>query len=58
MKMTYRGVTYNALVAGCPATATEQCGTFLGKPYAMKQPQQHLRQPSEELIYRGVRYSR
>jgi hypothetical protein len=31
--------------------------TFLGKPYARKQYTVALRQPTEELTYRGVRYT-
>jgi len=56
MNLTYRGVSFTSPVAGSPAIATEQTGTFLGKHYMMKQPQQGLRQPTEELTYRGVRY--
>jgi len=58
MNLTYRGVSFTSLVAGVPATETTQTGTFLGKPYVMKQPQVSFRQPTEELIYRGVPYSR
>ena len=58
MKMIYRGVAFNALVAGSPAIATEETGTFMGQSYALKQPQTTLRQPATELTYRGVRYSR
>ncbi|MEM6520878.1 MAG: DUF4278 domain-containing protein [Cyanobacteria bacterium P01_C01_bin.70] len=56
--MTYRGITFNALIAGVPSVATEQTGTFLGKPYTIKQPQQHFRQSTETLTYRGVQYTR
>ncbi|NEQ43586.1 MAG: DUF4278 domain-containing protein [Leptolyngbya sp. SIOISBB] len=58
MKMIYRGIAFKTLVAGTPAVATEQTGTFLGQPYAMKEPRQHFRQPSETLTYRGVEYTR
>ncbi|HEY9886925.1 MAG TPA: DUF4278 domain-containing protein [Candidatus Obscuribacterales bacterium] len=58
MKMIYRGVSFDSLVAGSPAAATEQTGTFLGSAYPIKQSQVAFRQPSEELTYRGVRYSR
>ena len=58
MKMIYRGVAFKSLVAGTPTVATEQTGTFLGQPYTIKQPQQHFRQPSETLTYRGVAYTR
>mgnify|MGYP001794668494 CR=1 FL=1 len=58
MKLTYRGVSFTSLVAGIPTVTTEQSGLFLGKSYAIKQPQTSYRQASPELIYRGVRYSR
>lgn len=58
MKMTYRGVSFSSLIAGVPATETEQIGTFLGKPYAIKQLQISFHHAAEELTYRGVRYSR
>jgi len=58
MQMTYRGITFRTLIAGMPTVATEQTGTFLGKPYAIKQPQQQFCQPAENLTYRGVQYTR
>lgn len=58
MKLTYRGISFNTLVAGLPVMATEETGVFLGQSYALKQSSTRLRQPSEELVYRGVRYAR
>ncbi|MGD1862741.1 MAG: DUF4278 domain-containing protein [Leptolyngbyaceae cyanobacterium] len=58
MQMIYRGITFRALIAGVPSVATAQTGIFLGKPYTIKQPQQHFQQSTETLTYRGVQYSR
>ncbi|MBE7384749.1 MAG: DUF4278 domain-containing protein [Leptolyngbya sp. SIO1E4] len=58
MNFTYRGITYQSSINGTEAPITEQTGTFLGKHYQMKQTQVAQRQPSVELTYRGVRYSR
>ena len=58
MQMIYRGIAFKTLVAGTPAVATEQTGTFLGQSYPVKQPRQSFRQPSETLTYRGVEYTR
>ncbi|NER78671.1 MAG: DUF4278 domain-containing protein [Leptolyngbya sp. SIO1D8] len=58
MNFTYRGVSYQAPIAGTEAPATHQAGTFLGKSYQMKQSPAIQRQPSTELTYRGVRYIR
>jgi len=58
MKFIYRGVHFNSSVAGSPSVKTGEIGTFLGKQYVLKSPQVHFRKPTEELIYRGVRYTR
>ena len=58
MKMIYRGIVFDALVAGTPTLATEQTGTFLGRSYAIKRPQQQVRQPTKQLTDRGVEYTR
>lgn len=58
MKMIYRGITFDTLIAGTPTVETAHTGTFLGQSYAIKQPQQHIRQPLEKLTYRGVHYER
>lgn len=58
MNMTYRGIAYETLVAGIPAIATEEVGTFLGKTYKIKQPQIAYRQSAVKLVYRGIPYNR
>lgn len=58
MQLTFLGKSYSALIAGSPAQETGETGTFLGKRYAMRQGQVAHRQPTTELTYRGVRYSR
>jgi hypothetical protein len=39
------------------ATATSETLTFRGKSYAQKQYTAAMRQPTEELTYRGIRYT-
>lgn len=58
MNLTYRGISYEASVTGTEAPATEEMGTFLGKPYPIKRTRIAQRHASAELTYRGVRYSR
>jgi hypothetical protein len=58
MNLKYRGVGYVPSVMAVPVVETGETGTFLGKPYTLKQPQVALRQAPTELVYRGVRYSR
>ncbi len=58
MQFIYRGISFQAPIAGTEAPVTEQTGTFLGKTYKMKQSQAVQRQATTELTYRGVRYSR
>jgi hypothetical protein len=58
MNLTYRGIAFQAPIAGTEAIETEQTGTFLGNNYKMKQARTAQRQPAAELTYRGVRYSR
>lgn len=58
MQLIYRGIAYEALIAGNEALTTEQTGTFRGKTYKMKQSQMAQRHNTSELTYRGIRYSR
>jgi hypothetical protein len=58
MQLTYRGVDFQAPIAGAEAMPSEQTGTFLGKPYAIKQAHATQRQVGVQLTYRGARYSR
>lgn len=58
MNLTYRGIAFEAPVAGTEAIETEQTGTFLGNSYKMKQARTAQRQSATELTYRGVRYAR
>ena len=58
MQLTYRGVSFETFISGSPSIATEETGTFLGKRYPIKQSQVVYRQPSSELVYRGVAYTR
>lgn len=58
MKLTYRGISFDSLIAGVPSMETGITGTFLGRPYSMKHAQIVRRQFPAELTYRGVRYSR
>jgi hypothetical protein len=58
MQLIYRGVSFYGLVAGIPSVKTGDTGTFLGKTYPMKHAQLNFQQPTAELIYRGVRYTR
>ncbi|MDB9526878.1 DUF4278 domain-containing protein [Oscillatoria sp. CS-180] len=58
MKLTYRGVSYDAFIAGRTATETTEIGTFRGKNYAIKQSPLRFQKPAEEFVYRGIRYSR
>jgi hypothetical protein len=57
MKLSFLGQSYEAATPAIEATETTETATFLGKPYARKQYRVALRQPTEELTYRGVRYT-
>ncbi|MBF2034714.1 MAG: DUF4278 domain-containing protein [Leptolyngbyaceae cyanobacterium T60_A2020_046] len=58
MNLIYRGHAYHAPIAGIDAIESPQSATFLGRAYRIKHAP--MRQPAvgEQLIYRGVRYSR
>ncbi|MEM1280501.1 MAG: DUF4278 domain-containing protein [Cyanobacteria bacterium P01_D01_bin.6] len=59
MQLSFLGQSYNASTPAIEAIATSETATFLGKPYARKQYNIHQRQqPTSEMTYRGVRYSR
>jgi hypothetical protein len=58
MKLFFLGQSYDASVPAIAATETNETAMFLGQPYVRKQYNVAMRQPTEELIYRGVRYSR
>ena len=58
MNFTYRGIAYQAPIAGIETHETGQTATFLGKTYKMKQTQITYRQPIAELTYRGICYIR
>lgn len=59
MRLTFLGNAYDASLPTVEATEMQETATFLGKHYTRKQytvAQRH--QPSETLMYRGVRYNR
>ncbi|MEO1067846.1 MAG: DUF4278 domain-containing protein [Cyanobacteria bacterium J06638_6] len=58
MELTYRGKSYEVSTPDVEATLTGEKATFLGKSYNRKQYNVSTRQPSVELTYRGIRYSR
>lgn len=58
MKLAFLGQSYEAAIAPIDAIATTETATFLGQQYTRKQFTVTLRQPTAELTYRGVRYSR
>ncbi|MEO1208022.1 MAG: DUF4278 domain-containing protein [Cyanobacteria bacterium J06638_20] len=58
MQFIYRGVAFQAPIAGIDALETEQTGNFLGKTYKMKQTQIANQRSHADLTYRGARYSR
>ena len=59
MQLSFLGQSYEATLPTVEAMETGETGTFLGKSYARKQYTISQRQqPTTELTYRGVRYSR
>ena len=58
MKFIYRGVTFDVPIAGTSSIKTGEIGMFRGKSYALKTSPMSFHQPTEELVYRGVRYTR
>jgi len=58
MKLSFLGQAYEATVTPVDAMETSETATFLGQQYTRKQVTAALRQPTAELTYRGVRYSR
>jgi hypothetical protein len=59
MELTFLGQRYETSMPPVEAIETNETGTFLGKRYVKKQfnvTQRH--QPTAELTYRGVRYTR
>ncbi|NER81689.1 MAG: DUF4278 domain-containing protein [Leptolyngbya sp. SIO1D8] len=58
MELKYRGVSYQTDISGDQAAPNEQIGTSRGGSNQTKSRKSPLRQPGEELIYRGVRYTR
>ena len=58
MKLSFLGQSYEATVTPIEALATGEPATFLGQQYTRKQVIAAMRQPTAELTYRGVRYSR
>lgn len=58
MKLSFLGQSYEASIAPVEAVETSETATFLGKQYNRKEFTVALRQPTAELTYRGVRYSR
>jgi len=58
MKLSFLGQSYEASVTPFAATAMTEKATFLGQQYTRKQVTTAMRQPSEELMYRGVLHPR
>jgi len=58
MQLSFLGQTYEASVTRIDAMETREKATFLGQQYTRKQVTAALHQPTAELTYRGVRYSR
>ena len=58
MKLSFLGQSYEATVTPIEALETSETATFLGQQYTRKQVIAAMRQPTAELTYRGVRYSR
>lgn len=58
MQLSFLGQSYEASMPVVDATETNETATFLGKRYVRKQFNVSFRQPTAELTYRGVRYSR
>ena len=62
MRLTYRGVRYNALNQPAEVIHSSQEGRFLGARYRIVVAKSHLpkqpsNQPSEQLSYRLAKYS-
>jgi hypothetical protein len=59
MQLSFLGQSYEASIPAITVTETAETATFLGQRYVRKQANISRRsQPSTELTYRGVRYSR
>lgn len=58
MELKYRGTTYQASALGEQSPLTEQVGVRRGAAFPMKLVKNSLHRPGNELIYRGVRYTR
>lgn len=59
MKLSFLGQSYEMALPTVEVTETVENLTFLGRSYAQKQAQVHQRQqPTAEMTYRGIRYSR
>lgn len=59
MQLKYRGISYTASVTEDRGEGTERVGVYRRKLTTTPQPAKpSFRKPSEELIYRGVRYTR
>jgi hypothetical protein len=59
MKLSFLGQSYETTLTAVEATEAPETVLFLGQPYAKKQFRVASRQMTgQELIYRGVRYSR
>ena len=58
MKLSFLGQSYEASLPVVEGTETNETLTFHGKSYSQRQFDVALRQPGDELTYRGVRYHR
>ncbi|MEO1095691.1 MAG: DUF4278 domain-containing protein [Cyanobacteria bacterium J06638_28] len=58
MELKYRGTTYQASTLGEQSTLIEQVSVRRGAALPMKSVKNSLHRPGNELIYRGVRYTR
>jgi hypothetical protein len=58
MELKYRGAFYNFSPSTEAGETVEQMTIYRGVSYRAKMVKASLRQPGEELIYRGVRYNR
>ncbi|PSN17867.1 hypothetical protein C7271_15500 [filamentous cyanobacterium CCP5] len=59
MRLSFLGQSYEAPTPEIDTIETEATVTFLGRRTHIKQQQiAHRSHPSEELTYRGIRYSR
>lgn len=59
MEFKYRGITYQSSFLAEQTSESRQIGLLRRRTAQVEQSlKQSLRKPSEELIYRGVRYTR